>query len=205
MTASASAIFSRLAKDWEPVICQFLTGVAPEATSPAVSPQVPCFISMSANPPISRISEIKSLRNCSRASRSATAALPVPRTATALSFLAPITAPTPERAAARPRSLMMPLIRDSFSEAGPMQAIRIFLSPAAVWMAVSVSTVSLPQSWAASFNSILSSFIIRYLGEAATPETKTASQPAAFSSAPKYPPELASPQPPVKGDLQTAM
>jgi hypothetical protein len=56
-------------------------------------------------------------------------ALPVPRTATALSFLAPITAPTPERAAIRPRSLTIPLIKEIFSDAGPMQAIRIFLSP----------------------------------------------------------------------------
>jgi hypothetical protein len=36
-----------------------------------------------------------------------------------------------------------------------------------------------------------------YFGEVAAPVTKMASQPAAFNSAPKYPPELASPQPAV--------
>ncbi len=185
MMASPLAILSRLGKDCSPVICQFLTGVAPEATSPAVRPQVPWVLSSSGNPAISRISAMNSLRSRTNVSLSATTAWPLPRTATALSFLEPMTAPTPERAAARPRSLMIPLIRDSFSEAGPMQAMRIFRSPAADWMAVSVSTVSRPHRCAASFSSILPSVTIRYWGVDAQPTTKTASQPAAFNSLPK--------------------
>ena len=37
------------------------------------------------------------------------------------------------------------------------------------------------------------------------PEMKIASQPADFNSLPKWPPVLASPQPPVRGDLHTAI
>ena len=57
----------------------------------------------------------------------------------------------------------------------------------------------------AYFNSILSLSIIKYLGEFAIPLKKMASKPADFNSLPKKPPELASPYPPVNGDLQTAI
>ena len=45
----------------------------------------------------------------------------------ALTFLEPITAPRPLRAASRPRSLQMPAISDIVSPPGPMQATLAFL------------------------------------------------------------------------------
>ena len=44
----------------------------------------------------------------------------VPRTTMALSCLEPMTAPTPERPAARPMSFITALILTRFSPAGPM-------------------------------------------------------------------------------------
>ena len=46
-----------------------------------------------------------------------------PRTATALSLLEPMTAPTPDRAAILPFSFTMPASSERFSPAGPMQEI----------------------------------------------------------------------------------
>ena len=45
-----------------------------------------------------------------------------PRTTSALSFFDPITAPSPERAARRPRSLTMPEMSESFSPLWPIVA-----------------------------------------------------------------------------------
>jgi hypothetical protein len=72
----------------------------------------------------------------------------VPRAATALRFLAPITAPTPERPAARCLSLMMQAVRARRSPAGPMEQ-----TLASAWVSAlspsSVSCVVLPQTaWA---------------------------------------------------------
>ena len=47
-----------------------------------------------------------------------------PASTTALSFLLPITAPTPLRAAMRPPSLQMPEMSERFSPAWPMQAMQ---------------------------------------------------------------------------------
>ncbi|MFN8558603.1 MAG: hypothetical protein U0531_15095 [Dehalococcoidia bacterium] len=48
-------------------------------------------------------------------------------TTIAFSFFEPITAPTPERAASRPRSLQTPEMSDSDSPAGPIRATEQFL------------------------------------------------------------------------------
>src|SRR5437879_8434226 len=53
-------------------------------------------------------------------SGSAHCTAPVPRTTMALTFFDPITAPTPERPAARDLSLMTQATRFKFSPAGPM-------------------------------------------------------------------------------------
>ena len=69
----------------------------------------------------------------------------VPENTTALSFLAPITAPSPERAAMRPLSVQMPEIRERFSPAGPMQATRGSFFLRQRWVRrSSVSTASRP-------------------------------------------------------------
>ena len=91
----------------------------------------------------------------------------------------------------------------AYSEAGTMQATRTLGSPISLARVSSVSMASFPQRWEASFISMPASVTMRYDGLGAIPEMKSASQPANLSSGPKNPPELASPQPPVSGDLQT--
>ena len=78
----------------------------------------------------------------------------------ALSFLEPITAPRPLRAARRPRSLQMPAMNDSVSPAGPMHAMLAFL-PYRSLSAVSTSIASMPQRSLASLISTWSSWITR--------------------------------------------
>ena len=73
----------------------------------------------------------------------------LPCTATALSFFEPITAPSPERAAARPLLFITEAMRATFSPAGPMQATCRSLPCSALRMSW-VSKVSLPQMPAAS-------------------------------------------------------
>ena len=68
----------------------------------------------------------------------------LPWTATALSFLEPMTAPSPERPAARPLLFITEAMRASFSPAGPMQATCRSL-PCSCLRISSVSKVSLPQ------------------------------------------------------------
>src|SRR5260370_628917 len=66
---------------------------------------------------------------CMNSAGRATLTPRVPRTATAFRFFEPITAPTPDRPAARCLSLMMQAKRTRFSPAGPMQAMRVFGTP----------------------------------------------------------------------------
>src|SRR5450830_160012 len=77
-----------------------------------------------------------------------------PHRTTALSFLDPMTAPSPERAAMRPPSLLMPAMSDRRSPAGPMHATDGSRFPAtSFFSAASVSIVSLPHRAVASRSS----------------------------------------------------
>ena len=69
----------------------------------------------------------------------------VPRTAIALRFLLPITAPTPERPAARCKSLTIAEYKTPFSPERPIEETRINGSWCLVLMAGSVSQTVLPQ------------------------------------------------------------
>jgi hypothetical protein len=80
-----------------------------------------------------------------KAAGSATRTPPVPRTAMALRFFEPITAPTPLRPAARCLSFMMQAKRTSFSPPGPMQATRRPGIPSSRRSPSSVSPTSRPQ------------------------------------------------------------
>ena len=83
----------------------------------------------------------------------------VPRTAIALRFLLPITVPTPERPAARCRSLTTAAYSTPFSPALPMQETRISGSCRLFLISGSVSQTLLPQRWAASRSSAVSSLM----------------------------------------------
>ena len=127
----------------------------------------------------------------------------LPLTTTALSFLEPMTAPTPERPAARPLSFMMQEMRESFSPACPMDATCVPLP----WRSIRMSSVSLlsrPQRSDASCSDASPSSISRYVGFSAMPVNSSPSYPANFMCGPNVPPQLASPQVPVSGDLHTA-
>ncbi|OPY06272.1 MAG: hypothetical protein A4E67_01555 [Syntrophaceae bacterium PtaB.Bin038] len=78
----------------------------------------------------------------------------LPSRTTALRRLEPITAPSPERAAMRPRSLKTPEMRERRSPAGPMTATRA-PAPCPARSMASVSVVSLPQRCEASRSSAL--------------------------------------------------
>jgi hypothetical protein len=109
----------------------------------------------------------------------------VPRTAIAFRFLAPITAPTPERPAARCRSLITPAKRQPASPARPIEETRICGSWCFVLRRCSVSHVVRPQTPAASRSSALSSSMCRYTGFGERPSRMIMSQPAILSSAPQ--------------------
>ena len=79
-----------------------------------------------------------------------------PSTATALSFFAPMTAPTPERPAARPLSFITQAVRARFSPPGPMQATRASGCVASRTM-FSVSSTIFPHRCFASRTSTVSS------------------------------------------------
>ena len=85
----------------------------------------------------------------------------VPRMATALRFLEPMTAPTPDRPAARCLSFMMQANRTRFSPAGPMQATRALGTPSSARMPSSVADTVLPQKARASRSCTSSSEIQR--------------------------------------------
>ena len=82
----------------------------------------------------------------------------VPTTATAFRFFEPITAPTPDRPAARCISFMIAAISTCFSPAGPMHATLASSSVSARRASV-VSGTHLPQRCVASRNSMRSSLI----------------------------------------------
>ena len=85
----------------------------------------------------------------------------VPRTAIAFRFLLPITAPTPERPAARCRSLTTAAYNTWFSPASPIELMRSCGSWCCFFSIASVSKTLLPHRWAASFSSAWPSLIDR--------------------------------------------
>ncbi len=99
----------------------------------------------------------------------------LPLHTTALSFLLPMTAPRPERAAMRPRSLTTPAMRDMPSPAGPMQATRAPLMPTSSMSFSSLSTASTPHRCPASRNSASPLLTSRYTGLSLAPVTRMAS------------------------------
>jgi len=109
----------------------------------------------------------------------------VPRTAIAFSILLPATAPTPERPAARCRSLTIAAYSTWLSPARPIVEMRISGSWCAFFSISSVCQTVLPNRCDASRSSTVSSAIDRYTGFADLPSTMTMSQPAIFSSAPQ--------------------
>jgi hypothetical protein len=123
---------------------------------------------------------------CMKALASAMLPTPlVPRTAIAFRFLLPITAPTPERPAARCRSFTTAANSTLFSPASPIDEMR---SSGSWWSFLSVSSVShtlCPHNADASRSSATSSLMQRYTGLALAPSKITMSQPAIFSSAPQ--------------------
>ncbi len=86
--------------------------------------------------------------------------LPSPRTATALSFFEPMTAPRPERPAAEPLCVIIAEMSESFSPAGPM-AMTLVSLPCSSLKVSSVSKVLFPQRRAASRSSALPLLIKR--------------------------------------------
>ncbi len=110
--------------------------------------------------PFSLILAFDSLRSVFNPCGLATATLPVPLTATAFRFLDPMTAPTPDRPAARSLSLIIAAIRDNFSPAGPIAKIFAFLPWASFRISV-VSETTFPQRCDASLISTFSSSIAR--------------------------------------------
>jgi len=91
---------------------------------------------------------------CTKAPKSRIPATPlVPRIATAFRFFDPITAPTPERPAARCRSLTMQANSTWFSPATPIEDTRTSGSCSSCLICSSVSQQLLPHSPAASRSS----------------------------------------------------
>ena len=91
----------------------------------------------------------------------ATATPPVPRTAMALRFLEPMTAPTPLRPAARCLSFMIDAKRTRFSPAGPMHETMASWTPVSALMVSSVSQTPLPHRCCAGTSWTSSSYIHR--------------------------------------------
>ena len=127
----------------------------------------------------------------------------LPDSTTALSRFEPITAPTPERAAYLPPSLEMPEISDSFSATGPIVAMAGFFVPAHAALKLSSDSMASIPHWAeASTRRGPVSSATKATGPAETPRNRMPSQPQRLISGESVPPQLASPQPPVSGDLQ---
>ena len=132
---------------------QFITGESPETAELLVMPVVPkvvknCF--SGATKPSS------DERTVFSTSLSWDMIFFVGRATTALSRFEPMTAPTPERAASRPRSLQTPAMSDSCSPPGPISATLIFL-PSCSFSRSSQSIASMPQYSEASRSSTVSS------------------------------------------------
>ncbi len=124
-------------------------------------------------PPVLMAALTERLISRSRAG-SATLTSPVPRTATAFSFLEPITAPGPPRAAARWPSFMTAAISERCSPAGPMHAART-LGSSSFSKAACVSLASSPHTLEASRISTLPSLIQIMTGFFEAPDTNTPS------------------------------
>ena len=132
---------------------QFRTGASPLIAELLVMPVVPKVVKNCFRP----------LLNPSRLARTALITSGVCAmiffvgfTTMALSFLEPITAPTPERAASRPRSFAMPAMMLSCSPAGPISATLTFLPSSSLnWSSTSIA--SPPQYCEASRSSSVSS------------------------------------------------
>jgi len=84
----------------------------------------------------------------------------LPSRTTALRRLEPMTAPSPDRAAMRPRSLLMPEMSERRSPAGPMTAARA-PAPCSARSIPSASTVSFPHRREASRSSARPFFTYR--------------------------------------------
>jgi len=130
------------------------------------------------------------------------ATFPVPLTAIAFKFFEPITAPRPFLPAAR-LSLIIQAILLRRSPAGPMQIIRVFWSFRLSLIICWQSKVMVPHKLPASWNRTELSLMDTHVGFSAFPSTITASHPANFNSAGKYPPVSALPTAPVRGDFPT--
>src|SRR3990170_3632491 len=120
-----------------------------------------------------------------------------------------MTAPTPEREADQCRSLTIEAILESFSPAGPMQAIEVspafHLSCIRTLIRSSVCDVLRPHRCPAETSSTFPLLISRYTGASALPSRTRMSYTACFSSVPKNPPAEDKPLPPASGALQAAM
>ena len=90
-----------------------------------------------------RLRLLRSARISSSISGSANDTLSCPRTAMALRFFDPITAPGPVRPACLPPSLAMPAYRTRFSPAGPILAT-LYIPPSCALTARSVADVPIP-------------------------------------------------------------
>ena len=121
----------------------------------------------------------------------------------AFSFFEPITAPKPDLAAILPLSLTIPDINDRFSPDCPMLAN--CPRPCFSFNVSSVWTQSNPHKSEASLICFWPSIIVIHFGLLAIPLINITSNPHFLISGPKYPPQLASPHPPVSGDLPATM
>ena len=112
-------------KTTSPTPPQLRTGESPLCAEAAVMPVVPKVLKKS------RSGAMNSSREVFASARMSGSACwiiwRVDLATTALTFLEPITAPTPERAAKRPCSLQMPASSESCSPAGPIEATEAFL------------------------------------------------------------------------------
>ena len=139
---------------------QFLLGTSPVTQPVSMREAVPKGVNCDTTGWSLRIARTALAASLTVAS-SATSTRLVPRTATALSFLEPITAPEPPRPAARCSSFMMQASGICISPAWPMQETFIFSSPSSLRMASCVWSESRPHSADASRISALPSSIHR--------------------------------------------
>jgi hypothetical protein len=125
---------------------QFLTGASPEIAATGVMPVVPAVRKNSRERELKPLSESWTVLMTSRVWA---ITFFEGWTATALRSFEPMTAPTPERAARRPRSLVMPAMIERPSPAGPMRAMLVGRLPEASWRSAlrrsSHSMASMPQ------------------------------------------------------------
>jgi len=201
MTLS-SLIASALGISSGPEPPQFRTGQSPLKIERAVPAAVPYLLVLAARGSLATSAMISRISARISAS-SARGTGCVPRAAIALRRLAPITAPSPDRPAALPLSVITQAISDCCSPAGPTMPALMRGSPSSSLSRSSACQVVRPHRCEASRSSTRPSLIHRYTGCSAWPRTKTASYPARLRLRARSPPELESPQVPVRGDLPT--